>query len=369
MYNLGAVGFGHWFNRLYAGLRDSGEVRVAKVAGVSGVEGKIAKMREMGLQEKDYYRIEKNTPIPDSFYEGLDIVHISDPNEYHAEQTIQSLSHGKITITEKTWGTNREEFEKVAKFIEKNGLERKAYLHLHYLQKQLTKGLDGLLERYTAKYGKVKAVSESFFEVENEEDSRRSAWLFSGKNGGLFMDWIHTFEIVVNGAKADKADLADFELFMVNKKYDAEHPTGIAAYVGLSGKHFANGATCTMRMAKGTKKGIKAARFYFKSGAYLELEYLNSDEEFNSDKRGTWKLYNENRCVELGNAKGLNTSEVFVKDIIGMCHGKQAGLSVAEARILFEPQWEYQRRLQAKELNTSSADVDLFIRKGLSLEM
>ena len=142
MYNLGAVGFGHWFNRLYAGLRDSGEVKVAKIAGVSSIDGKLKKMREMGIGEDAYYQIGMDGPIPDRFYDGLDIVHISDPNEYHAEQTMDSLRHGKITITEKTWGINKKEFDDVARFVEDNDLGNKAYLHLHYLQKQLTKGLD-----------------------------------------------------------------------------------------------------------------------------------------------------------------------------------------------------------------------------------
>ena len=160
MYNLGAVGFGHWFNRLYAGLRDSGEVKVAKIAGVSSIDGKLKKMREMGIGEDAYYQIGMDGPIPDRFYDGLDIVHISDPNEYHAEQTMDSLRHGKITITEKTWGINKKEFDDVARFVEDNDLGNKAYLHLHYLQKQLTKGLDALLDKYTGEYGKVKSVSD-----------------------------------------------------------------------------------------------------------------------------------------------------------------------------------------------------------------
>ena len=56
-YNLGAVGFGHWFNRLYAGLKESNEFRIAKVVGVSEVSKKMEKLREIGLEEKDYYRV------------------------------------------------------------------------------------------------------------------------------------------------------------------------------------------------------------------------------------------------------------------------------------------------------------------------
>ncbi len=369
MYNLGAVGFGHWFNRLYAGLRDSGEVKVAKIAGVSSIDGKLKKMREMGVGEDAYYQIGMDGPIPDRFYDGLDIVHISDPNEYHAEQTMDSLRHGKITITEKTWGINKKEFDDVARFVEDNDLGNKAYLHLHYLQKQLTKGLDALLDKYTGEYGKVKSVSESFFEVENEEDTRRSNWLFSKKNGGLFMDWIHTFEIVISGAEATKAELKDFDLFVVNPRYSTEHPTGIAAKVSLAGKHFANGATGIMRMAKGTTNGIKAARFYFESGAYIDLEYLNSETEFGSDRRGTWTLYDGGRKVTSGAPRGPNTSEVFVNEILDMCHGRQAGLTVSDARKLFAPQWKYQELVDRKELNYPGDSVSTFLSKGFALDL
>ena len=107
-YNLGAVGFGHWFNRLYAGLRESNEFRIAKVVGVSDVSKKMEKLREIGLEEKDYYRV-SDGKLPENFYSGLDLVHISDPNEYHAQQTIDSLKHGKFTVTEKTWCMHAEQ--------------------------------------------------------------------------------------------------------------------------------------------------------------------------------------------------------------------------------------------------------------------
>ncbi len=349
-------------------MKDSKEIRLAKVAGVSGIEGKIERLKKVGLGEHDYYQMEKDEPIPEGFYDGLDIVHISNPNEYHAEQTIDSLKHGKLTITEKTWATNQEEFERVAAFIGQNMLERKAYLHLHYLQKQLTMRLETLLEKHTKEQGKVTGVAETFFEVESEEDARRSGWLFSNQSGGLFMDWIHTFEIVVNGAKATRADLSDVARFAVNPSYHQEFPTGIEATVDLEGKFFANGAKSVMRMAKGTKEGMEAARFYFYSGAYLDLGYIHSETEFGSEKRGTWTLYRNGKAVESGCPKGLNTSEIFVNEILTLCKGGRAGLTLSEARLLFEPQWRYQELAKVRELHRSKEVIDKFVSEGLKLK-
>ncbi len=367
-YNLGAVGFGHWFNRLYVGLMKSNEFRLAKIAGVSDVKGKMDRLRMVGLEEKDYYRIDEGKPIPEDFYEGLDVVHISDPNEFHAEQTIESLRRGKFTITEKTWGVNREEFSRVVDFIKSNRLESRAYLHLHYLHKQLTMQLESLLTRYTDTYGKVTAVSSTFFEVESDEDIRRKRWLFSQRSGGLFMDWIHPFEIMIVGARANMARLDDARLFVVNSDYDTENPTGIEARLSMAGKFFAEDATGVIRVAKGSPRGAAAVRFYFSSGSYLDLEYLHSEFEFRSAERGRWTLYKMDRPIESGNPIGLNTSDLFIKEIVNLCRGGSAGLTTEEATTLFEPQWRYMEIAKGKELVGSKPEVESFIDRGIGLE-
>ncbi len=368
-YNLGAVGLGHWFSRLYTGLRDTREIRVAKVAGVSTIQAKRERLDEMGLSTAEYYQIGKGSPIPAAFYDGLDIVHISDPNEYHAEQTIDSLSRGKLTITEKTWAVNRAQFDSVMRFIRKNRLESRAYLHLHYLHKLLTIQLDELLSRYTAEHGKVSGVAETFFEPESAEDARRSRWLFDESSGGLFMDWIHTFEIVMNGAKADSARIERLGLFAVNRGYSKDRPTGIEAEVAVSGTHFARGATSMMRIAKGTKEGVEAVRFNLEDGAHLDLGYLHAEEEASSKRRGRWTLYSkEGKALGSGSPSGPNTSELFVKEILELCKGRQTGLKPDEVAALFEPQWQYQEMERSTELEVSGSAIEAFLSRGLKLE-
>ncbi|MEM0201489.1 MAG: hypothetical protein QXD23_03735, partial [Candidatus Micrarchaeaceae archaeon] len=109
-YNLGAVGFGHWFERLYAGMVKTDQIKLAKVVGVSDIGKKAERLKMVGITQEKYYKMDPNGPLPNEFFKDLDIVHISDPNKYHAQQTIQSLKEGKLTITEKTWGRNKEEF-------------------------------------------------------------------------------------------------------------------------------------------------------------------------------------------------------------------------------------------------------------------
>jgi predicted dehydrogenase len=370
-YSFGAVGFGHWFNRLYAGLKKSDEFKVTKVAGASEVNGKLEKLREIGLDESNYYRIAGGKPIPEEFFSGLDVVHVSDPNEYHAEQTIDSLKHGKYTITEKTWGVNKEEFYSVVNFIKENELADKTYLHLHYLHKKLNLDLEKMLKRYTKRHGKIRRVSTTLFEGNEteEQDARRRGWLFSPRGGGIFMDTgIHMCEVIISGAKAKKLTLDDVKPFGVRTDWDSVNATGVEAGVGVSGRYFTPEAKGTIRVAKGTGHSLRAARFYFESGAYLELHYLHSDVEYVSDKRGDWALYENGNVVESGSPRGLNNSEVFVNEIVEMCKGRNVGLTLRQVEQLFEPQWSYQEMIKNKALETSQERISAFVAEGFALK-
>ncbi len=366
-YTLGAIGIGHWFERLYIGMKESNRIKVAKAAGANPASGKTDRLNALGLTKDDYYAIPESSIIPRDFFGGLDIVHISDPNEFHALQTKQSLGEGKITITEKTWGINRKEFNEVVGFIRKNGFEKKAYLHLHYTHKTLTMNLEELLKKYTARYGKVRAVSMTFFENVREGDMRRKGWLFSTGSGGLFMDWIHPFEILHFGAKADSMSLGDIELYAENPDYDLSNPTGIHAEVNVSGRFFSGGTVAFIRIAKGTKENKKSARFVFESGSYLDLNYMDSETEFHSNRRGSWGLYENGKKIEEGEPEGPTTSDILVSDMVKMCEGTGAGFSVDEAVKIFEPQWEYQELVKKKSLRANREENERFIRCGLTL--
>jgi predicted dehydrogenase len=246
-YKLGAIGFGHWFERLYAGMINSNQITLAKVIGVSPIEGKIDRLKKAGLDPDNYYIMEPDGPIPEEFFDDLDIVHVSNPNKFHAQQTLESFQHNKITITEKTWGSTKEEFYTVVDYVKKNGLENKSYLHLHYIHKLLTLELPSLLKRFTAEHGKISAIALTFFEEARDEDERRARWLFSMENGGLFMDWIHPFEIIYTGCLANSAKLRYVDLYTTKKEYGEDFPTGIRAKLSMEGGYFSSTAQCFTR--------------------------------------------------------------------------------------------------------------------------
>lgn len=367
---IGAVGFGHWFNRLYVGIeKTNGEIVLAKVLGVGTIENKIDRMKSIGLDERHYYRLEPEKPIPDAFFDGLDVIHISDPNEYHAEQTKQALAKGKIAITEKTWGVTKGEFDDVVNYIRENKMEQKAYLHLHYLKKTLTKNLPKMLKEYVPKHGKIKSVAATFFEVVTEDDIKRKRWLFASKSGGLFMDWIHPYEIIGIGAKASAMKLDDFNIYVVRSDYDTENPTGIEAHVKLKGRYFAPDAKAAIRVAKGAKELKKSIRLNFESGSYLVLNYLGAEVEFSSDARGSWQLFDgQGNVVASGEPKGPNASELLAEDIMKLHQGKAVCMKISEAKRIFGPQWKYQQSVGKKTLISDPQHVDRFMDAGLRLE-
>ncbi|MCL5427995.1 MAG: hypothetical protein M1321_02325 [Candidatus Marsarchaeota archaeon] len=368
-YNLGAVGFGHWFERLYAGMARTDKIHLAKVIGVSPMESKAGRLKLVGINKDTYYRMEPDAKIPKEFFDGLDIVHISNPNKYHASHTLQALGEGKITITEKTWGVDKEEFDSVIRHIRDNGLEGRAYLHLHYLHKLLTIQLSNTLKRFEPEHGRIVGVSATFFEALREDDKRRGKWLFSMENGGLFMDWVHPFEIFYRGAGADAADLKDVELYAINADYGTSDPTGIEANVELGGEHFKGDVPGTVRIAKGAPSDKKSVRFYLESGAYLDLDYVNNDVEASTGMRGCWTLVKDGRELATECPKGPDTSDFLVGDILRLAEGERAGFGTEYMERIFGAQWQYRKIQEGKGLISSKEKVAGFIGRGAGLDL
>ncbi|MDE1851872.1 MAG: hypothetical protein KGH69_04270 [Candidatus Micrarchaeota archaeon] len=368
MYRLGVVGLGHWFERLYEGIKKTSMIEIEKAASVSGIEKKGAQLTRLGIPHEKYYKLVPGKPIPDEFFKGLDIVHISNPNQFHAEQTIQSLSFNKITITEKTFGVDRKEFDSVLDYISENELESKAYLHLHYVHKQLVLHLPKLLEELTVSEGRIRETVSTFFEMANDEGIRRSSWLFKPESGGLFMDWIHPFEIYLKGALATEMKLSNARGYAVNTEYDISNPTGIEAEIRLNGRFFSKNARATMRVSEGVDEmhKRKVSRFIFESGNYLDLNFIDSGLEFSGSNRGTWELRkgDDGSLIRSGNPTGPTSSDILVSDMVSLCKGKNPGLTTQEMRMLYEPQWNYQSMAKGMDLIKDREHVSEFMRSG-----
>ncbi len=368
-YNLGVIGMGHWFERLYAGMVKTNEIKLLKVAGASAVESKKDRLANLNVPESNYYQINGNTTIPEGFFEGLDIVHVSDPNEFHAQQTMQSLSKGKIVLTEKTFGGNKQEFEGVLDYIEKNGLQNKSYLHLHYAHKLLTIGLVEMLKRMTKEYGKIVATSFTFFEPEHPNVDRRRLWLFQMKNGGVFMDLIHPFETYYKGAIAERFELKEMHPYVANPAYVVGDPTGVHARVKISGAFFKEGAMADIRVGLGLKiqHERKRMRLIFEGGQCLDLEFIDSESEYSTDNRGIWVLRTalNGDMIESGAPKGPTPPDILVNDILELCRERNPGFTINDLRVIFGPQWTYQEMLKSTPLITDSAKISQFVNEGL----
>lgn len=370
-YNLGVIGIGHWFFRLREGMVNTDEIQLLNVASAGGLERHRDHLLRLGVPESNYYQISGHDPIPDRFFDGVDIVHISDPNEFHALQTLQSLRNGKIAIIEKTIGINREEFENVLNYIIANNIESRSYLHLHYAHKLLTMQLPELLKKFTKDYGKIKSTSATFFEKELPDTRKRRLWLFEPKNGGLFMDWIHPFETYYKGALAERMDLMDFDSYVLNSEYSTVNPTGIHAKVALAGMFFAENAMSDIRIAVGLKEGAetKSMRFIFEQGQCLDLSFVNSEIEYTTSNRGSWALHERpgGRIIESDSPTGPTASDVLINDILELCSGRNPGFTSKDIKLIYEPQWRYQEMSRAKKLIADPEKVKEFINEGLNI--
>ncbi len=371
MYRLGVIGIGHWFKRLHTGVQRVGGIEVAKGLGTRPYEKKAALMKELGITKEMYYTTDiKTGSIPERFFEGIDVVQVADPNRFHIEQTIDSLARGKKTVVEKSFAVNKEEFDKFVGYVNANNKKNDVYLHLHYIHKMPTQELVAQKESLLKRFGNIKEIDATFFEPANDEDKNRT-WLFNPENGGLFMDWIHPMEVAFHAFDCRFGKINDVETYAVSPLYDRKNPTGIHASVGLSGDRFTAGAMLNMWIAKGVdqKSSRKSMRFVFESGNYLLLDYVGSEHEFTSARRGG---------VELGHFEGQkpvpettkmlvgeNSSDIYIREIVSLCEGRNPGFTIGQITELFKPQWDYQSKTSGLVPRSSKEDIRGFISAGL----
>lgn len=366
---MGVVGIGHWFRRLQSGLEAVGGIKVVKALGTKPYEAKAQTFEELGIARDNYYTVSGDGSIPEGFFDGIDLVHISNPNEFHASQIRQSLSKGKKTIAEKTYAINRKEFADMKKYIKEGGLEKSIYLHLHYLHKMPTIQMKKSVKDLVAKHGKIRGIAATFFEAADDEDARRG-WLFETKNGGIFMDWVHPFEVAYYSVGASFGKIQSLKLYSTNESYSSSNPTGVMADVELKGKRFADGARISVRVAKGVdpKYARKSMVFTFEDGSYARLGYIGSESE-SKENRGifeTGELSGATRAPEsIIKLPGKSSSEMFVKEIIKLCNGRKAGLSLGQINRVFRPQWEYQKIAPKQQLIKDTREVELFLQDGI----
>lgn len=366
-YNLGVIGLGHWFSWLKAGIGEGESLNLVKAVGTKPFEQKMELLSSFGITSGNYFISDQKGLVPDRFFEGIDIVHISDPNKFHFDQTMQSLSKGKYVVTEKTLAVNKSQFGKISSFIRKNNYQDHVYLHLHYLHKQTTIVFKDMLKKLIRQNGRIKSIAATFFEEVNGEDPKRT-WVLNRDNGGIAMDWIHPYEIMYYSTKCRFGSMRDLNIFMVNGSYDQKNPTGIEAVVELLGRNFTDEATATVRVAKGVGNGHgkKSLTVVFESGNSAKLLFPGHEAEFeNKEQRGLIEIFDNNgNVVSSDKLTGQNSSEIFIKEVLDLCNGRNDGLKLSEISRIFKPQWDYQRIVKSKELVRDPLRIEQFLKDG-----
>ena len=369
-YKIGAVGMGHWFERLQRSILRGGRISVLKAVGLKPYEEKKEILEKYGIPKDNYFQVKPYDSLPSKFFDGLDVIYIASPNQFHADQLIQSVDHGKFVVVEKTFAVNREEFKRVIDYLRNNKKPNNVHLHLHYLRKALTASLPSLLLGAIREYGKITSVAATFFEQENSEDRRRT-WILKSESGGIFMDWIHPIEVLYKQCGAVFGDCKNAKLLIINPEYDPINPTAVEAVFGVQGPNFVQDATVTIRVGKGFPHGItcKTIRFYLETGGFLDINYTDSEQEYNSDFRGTWQLGETNdgkiKGVEGGMPSGMTPYEYLVYDTVNMIEGGKSLLSLDDIEKLYDPQWKFQDISRNLKPTSNGEDVQKFIRSGL----
>jgi len=364
-YNLGTVGLGHWVKRLHEVLKQHQEIKLVKTVGTRAFDDKKEELGKYGISEDRYYRVNASDPLSDSFFHELDIVHIASPNQFHKAQTIQSLENGKVTITEKTFATNKQDFDEVTTLIHSNNLENKVTIHLHYLSKTLTRELRKRLAELIEKYGKITGISATFFERTNEEDARR-AWLFKPENGGIFMDWIHPISITSNVLKADDWKLTNARTFIIQPIYDAINPTAVEAKFEIIGENFKPNSNIVIRVGKGFELEHKRFRINFENAA-VDLNYLSTEEEIITGKRGEIKIVAGETATITPN--GALSYEIMIEEMVNMLKNISPKLKLEDIQKIYEPEWMLQEISEELQPVKMPDEIQKFVEDGLANEI
>lgn len=180
------------------------------------------------------------------------------------------------------------------------------------------------------------------------------------------MDWIHPFEIIHLGTGPTRMKLKSIDTYIVNPSYDTKNPTGISAEIEVSGNRFSSNASAKVSLAKGTEKELKSFVFAFESGASLKLDYMDSETEFSSGKRGRWSFRSPGSEVN-GEPSGPSTSELLINDIVSLLEGRPAGISLKDLEEIFSPQWDYQEISGRTKPSAEAWKVKNFINQGAEL--
>ncbi|MBI2084853.1 MAG: hypothetical protein HYT70_04580 [Candidatus Aenigmarchaeota archaeon] len=162
------------------------------------------------------------------------------------------------------------------------------------------------------------------------------------------MDLIHPVEILVQILKADLDELTDARTYIVKPEYDSKNPSAVQVIYKVSGSKFAKDAVATIKLGKGFDMASdkKIMRLYFEDGTFIEFEYLNTEEELATGKRGSWKLFKSEeggaKLLESKEVQGLLSYETLINEVVKILQGGEMPLTLDEIKRMYESEWQFQ---------------------------
>ena len=358
-HRIGIVGAGHWSRRLVRGIEDH-PFEVTKTVDILSYDQKRELLEDIGVERDRHYRIDPDDPLPDNFFEGIDVVQVASPVEYHLRQTREALEAGKFVVTEKSYASDRAEFEEAVRMLD--GRWDSSFLHLHYLNKIPTRTMPHVLERAGGEKGGIEHVEATFMEEKSAEDAAR-AWLFEPENGGVMLDWVHPVEVLAAACGA-RLSLEGASAYLSEPEY-TDCATAASADFGIEGDLFADGATATINVGKGFDETHKRMRFELGDGEHIDFVYADSETEFETDYRGEWVWRREGRVVESGKPTGPIPYEILIDEIGDAVEGGGTWVNEDVLRRVYEPVWEYNEAVDITDPVEDRREVEEFERDAV----
>ncbi len=304
----GAIGLGDVFMyRLLPQLNRHGSFELHSVADVVPENGKMEYISRMVRKNHvQYYQIEPDR-IPESFFDGLDVVYIASPNKFHLPHTLTSLRRGVFAVTEKPLVRNREELDAL-----KRGAE--TYLSAlfcqdHHIFKPITLYALDKVPELIADYGQIEHAEVTFLETGNLQGLERGRWLISPEaGGGIFIDiGTHMAAILTKVFRGEFADCDEPQLYNMypeyvypNLKHSLHCETGFYGRFSVQGEWFSpsESPNVTMRIAKGVGSSRKRSNLPGmpnNEAKIIEVNLESADLLLNYMPLGANSEYNGNR--------------------------------------------------------------------------
>ena len=252
----------------------------------------------LGATNIRYHQICPYDQTPQQFFEGLDVVYISSPNEFHVYQTLDSLGNGLFTITEKPLLRNKSDL----RVLRSSGIKidehySRLFCQDHHILKPVTMCSFDRFPELIKQYGPITHAKVTFFEEGNLQGLPREKWLISPEaGGGVFIDiGVHMAGIVTKAMGGEFADCNDVRLFDMYPNYNFRCETGFYGNFIVRGDYFApsTGSNVEMKIAKGVNsvKGGISSRTPNHEVKVIELNLSDADLLLNYMRLGAEHEY------------------------------------------------------------------------------